>query len=72
MSGIGGQELYQQAKRRDPDLARRIIFTTGGTVSDSTRAFPQNIGAPHIPKPFLIEDLQHAIEEVLQRDEKAR
>jgi two-component system NtrC family sensor kinase len=71
MPGIGGQELYQQVKRRHPELTGRIIFITGDTISDSTYAFLQNVGNPHVTKPFMIEDLQQAVEEVLQREEEA-
>jgi DNA-binding response OmpR family regulator len=71
MPGIGGQESYQQVKKRDPELAGRIIFITGDTISDATHAFLQNVGNPHVTKPFMIEDLQQAIEDVLRREESA-
>jgi CheY-like chemotaxis protein len=56
MPGIGGQGLYQQVKKRHPELAGRIIFITGDTISDSTYAFLQNVGNPHVGKPFMVED----------------
>ena len=71
MPGIGGQELFQLVKKRKPELAKRIIFTTGDTVSDSTRVFLENTTTPHLSKPFKIEDLEQVIEEVLQRQQKA-
>jgi two-component system NtrC family sensor kinase len=66
MAGMGGPELYQHVRKRWPELADRIIFTTGDTVSHSTRSFLQNVAIPSVTKPFMIEDLQEAIEEVLE------
>lgn len=71
MPGIGGQELFQLVRKRNPELAKRIIFTTGDPISNSTRAFLQNTTTPHLSKPFMIEDLEQAIEEVLQQQQKA-
>jgi two-component system NtrC family sensor kinase len=65
MPGIGGQGLYQRVRHGHPDLAERIIFTTGDTVSRTTRAFLENVGTPYLSKPFMIEDLHSAIEEVI-------
>lgn len=70
MPGMGGQELYRQVKSKHPDLAEHVLFTTGDTVSESTRAFLRSVGTPHISKPFKIEQLQKAIERVLQREEE--
>jgi two-component system NtrC family sensor kinase len=69
MPGIGGQGLYQRLRSSHPDLARRIIFTTGDTVSRTTRAFLENVGTPYLSKPFMIEDLQRAMEEVMGNDQ---
>ncbi len=65
MPGIGGQGLYQRVRSGHPDLAKRIIFTTGDTVSHTTRSFLENVGTPYLSKPFMIEDLHRAIEEVM-------
>jgi CheY-like chemotaxis protein len=69
MPGIGGQGLYQRLRSSYPDLAKRIIFTTGDTVSRTTRAFLENVGTPYLSKPFMIEDLQRAMEEVMGNDQ---
>jgi two-component system NtrC family sensor kinase len=69
MPGIGGQGLYQSLRANHPDLAKRVIFTTGDTVSRTTRAFLENVGTPYLSKPFMIEDLQRAIEEVMGNEQ---
>ena len=71
MPGMGGQELHQQIPKRLPKLAECMIFTTGDTVSDSTRAFLQNVGTPYVTKPFPIEDWGQAIDEVLKREKRS-
>jgi two-component system NtrC family sensor kinase len=66
MPGMGGQQLYQLLRKENPALLKRLIFTTGDTISNSTRAFLQNVETPHVSKPFTIGDLQRAIEQVLR------
>jgi two-component system NtrC family sensor kinase len=65
MPGLGGQGFYHKIRSAYPQLAKRIIFTTGDTLSTATRAFLESVDAPHISKPFKIEHLQRAIEELL-------
>jgi two-component system NtrC family sensor kinase len=65
MPGLGGKGLYQKVRSAHPELASRVIFTTGDTLSPSTRAFLESTGTPTVPKPFLMEDLQRAIEDLL-------
>lgn len=69
MPGIGGQGFHRRVRASHPELAQRIVFTTGDTVSTTTRAFLENVGTPYLSKPFMIEDLQRAIEEVLGNDQ---
>jgi two-component system NtrC family sensor kinase len=65
MPGLGGKGLYQKVRSTHPELAKRVIFTTGDTLSPSTRAFLESAGTPTVPKPFMIEDLQRAIHDLL-------
>jgi two-component system NtrC family sensor kinase len=66
MPGMGGQELYLHLRSEHPELLKRLIFTTGDTISSSTRAFLQNVETPYVSKPFPIEDLERAIDEILR------
>ncbi len=65
MPGLGGKGFYRKVRTTHPELAKRIIFTTGDTLSTDTRAFLERADAPHLPKPFTIEDLQQAINDLL-------
>jgi DNA-binding response OmpR family regulator len=55
--GLGGPEIYRQAKATHPDMGKRIIFITGDTVSATTRRFLDESGAPYLDKPFELADL---------------
>ncbi|HEM61081.1 MAG TPA: response regulator, partial [Chloroflexi bacterium] len=66
MPGMGGKELYRLVRERQPGLARRFIFTTGDSMSSSTRAFLEATSCPHVTKPFTIEELRKAIEGTMQ------
>ncbi len=70
MPGLGGQGFYHQLRSAHPDLAKRVIFATGDTVSPATRAFLDSADTPHVSKPFKIEELQEAIEDVIGDDRR--
>jgi two-component system NtrC family sensor kinase len=65
MPGIGGQGFYRKVKEAYPQLAKRIIFTTGDTLSETARAFLENTEAHCVSKPFAIDDLQRAIDALI-------
>ena len=61
MPGLGGAELYHHISEQAPDLARRVIFITGDTISPDTRAFLESTGLPTVVKPFRAADIQTTI-----------
>lgn len=65
MPNMNGREFYRYVARERPDLARRIIFSTGDTASPDTQAFFREVGNPFLTKPFNIQDLLKAVEAVL-------
>jgi CheY-like chemotaxis protein len=68
MPRMNGQEFYQQAIRRKPELARRVMFLTGDVVNEETQAFLQSTGNPHLSKPFQLARVEQMVAEVLQRN----
>ncbi|MBI3450883.1 MAG: response regulator [Acidobacteria bacterium] len=66
MPTMGGRELYDTVLEMDPDLARRIIFSTGDSVSAETQAFFQKIGNPYLTKPFNLSDLYRLVHKTLR------
>lgn len=65
MPGMDGASFYRHVRQKDPELARRIIFITGDTVSPETRAFLQRVDNTVLSKPFKIGPLRDAIEALL-------
>jgi PAS domain S-box-containing protein len=66
MPGMDGREFYQEAIRRNPGLAQRVIFLTGDVVNENTRAFVDSVGAPFIGKPFHLDKVEEAVAKVLR------
>ncbi len=66
MPGMSGQQLYEEVKRRDKVLAARIIFSTGDTVSEDTRAFLEGSGNSYLQKPFEIETMRETVMAMLR------
>ena len=63
--GFSGQELYRWIEKNRPALLRRIIFVTGDSASESTRAFLEQSGRRFLMKPFSVEEYVHAVRETL-------
>ena len=66
MPEMDGQELFALIQRDFPDLAKRILFTSGDTVSSETRSFLEKAGRPYLMKPFKVEDLVEEVRKLLQ------
>ncbi len=64
MPGMDGQQLFQEIRRRWPDLARRVIFASGDTLHPDTRHFLDTSGCPCVDKPFKLEHLASAMEAI--------
>ncbi len=57
MPGLSGPELYRKLRGKKPELAARILFTTGDTVSPKTLNFLEETALPYLAKPFEMKDL---------------
>jgi len=68
MPGMDGEKLYQVLRDEHPELARRIVFLTGDTVSVNTRQFLERTGNRWLTKPFNISDVEHAVSDMLKND----
>jgi CheY-like chemotaxis protein len=63
MPEMSGMELYDALSRRDPALARKVVFLTGGAFTPAARAFLEREPVLCVEKPFELE----AIRAVLAR-----
>lgn len=66
MPHVSGYELYEEVRRLSPELAARMIFSTGDTVSEGTREFLRRTGNAYLAKPFQITVLQELVEKALE------
>jgi two-component system NtrC family sensor kinase len=65
MPGQGGVAFYRKAQEVNPHLAKRFIFITGDIASPRTEMFLSQTGCRYLAKPFSVDDLYRAVEEVL-------
>jgi CheY-like chemotaxis protein len=62
MPSGGGERLYQTLLARAPALASRVVFFTGGAVTDAARHFLLNQPQPVLLKPLDLEQLSSLAE----------
>jgi signal transduction histidine kinase len=63
MSEMSGIELHSELVRRAPELARRVVFMTGGAFTPRARAFLQAIPNRCVEKPLDLETIDDLIRE---------
>ena len=62
---MNGIELYRYLEQEHPELARRVIFTTGDVLSSNIDKFLEECKRPVLSKPFTPDQLRHMIKNVL-------
>jgi len=61
MPGLSGPKFYERLEAEYPELAKRVIFITGGVFSDVTQTFLDNSQARCLYKPFSLDSVREAI-----------
>jgi two-component system cell cycle sensor histidine kinase/response regulator CckA len=61
MPELTGMDVYDEVARRDPALASRIVFMTGGAFTERARDFLAHHDNLVLHKPFALDDLQDII-----------
>ena len=64
MPATSGMDVYEQLERSEPDLARRMIFVTGGAVTERARLFIDRPDIRSLTKPVDVTELRRAIGEL--------
>jgi signal transduction histidine kinase/CheY-like chemotaxis protein len=67
MPGMSGQELFAHLAEIDPNLVRRLIFTTGDLASPETLSFLERVGNGYLQKPFDLNAVRRTIQAMLMR-----
>jgi len=70
MPNLGGRELYERLHRDAPQVAARVVFSTGDTVRDDTMAFLEQAGRPVLHKPFKLAELRQVLATTLSGERK--
>jgi CheY-like chemotaxis protein len=65
MPAMDGQTFYGELSRRDPDLARRLVFVTGDIITGEVSEFLDRTGAASLAKPFSLIQLGETVRRVL-------
>jgi two-component system cell cycle sensor histidine kinase/response regulator CckA len=61
MPDVDGVDLHRFVAEKCPGLENRMVFITGGAFTERTKEFLERIPNLRLQKPFVAEDLQHAI-----------
>jgi DNA-binding response OmpR family regulator len=64
---MDGKQLYYYIQKRYPELAGRVIFTTGDVINSDTQSFLEETGRPFLLKPFSLDELRALVRENLRR-----
>ena len=62
---MNGIAFYRHVAASRPDLAHRVIFTTGDVLSNEIRAFLDEIKPGFLPKPFTPSQLRAVVHETM-------
>lgn len=72
MPVMDGEALYQLLRQQQPEMAKRIIFSTGDTGAVSSMQILNRLGAPVIAKPFNMDELDAVIRSVIKGQEEQK
>ncbi len=70
MPGMSGIALYEALLRENPELARRVVFISGGSLSQEEEDFLQSIGNRRLSKPFDVGTLLELVQELMAERSK--
>jgi len=64
MPRLSGREFYAWLARVRPELAQRLVFSSGDVLSPEFSEFLTEAGRPLLPKPFELSELARLVDEV--------
>jgi PAS domain S-box-containing protein len=66
MPGISGMDLFEWLQDEKPELARRVVFITGGAFTPEAEEHLRRGERPVLAKPFEPQELVRVVEEVMR------
>jgi DNA-binding NtrC family response regulator len=64
MPGVSGMDLHDRVRERRPEIASRMIFSTGDATSASVMEFVHATGCTVLQKPFELATLRETVERI--------
>jgi CheY-like chemotaxis protein len=61
MPELDGPGFFRELQRRDPDLARCVMFMTGGAVEPDVAELLFSLRVPYLRKPLSVEELRGTV-----------
>jgi len=68
MPDMTGVEFHRELERQRPDLARRVLFFTGGAFTPATAAFVRRMADRCLEKPFDVAEVRRKLAKLSSRD----
>ena len=62
---MNGKQLFQWITEKHPELANRVILTTGESFGSASEEFIEQSGRPFLPKPFTPDILIATVREAM-------
>ncbi|HVI24335.1 MAG TPA: response regulator [Myxococcales bacterium] len=67
MPEMTGMDVHADLHARDPELARRMVFLSGGAVTQRARDFYEQVPNPKLEKPFDVARLREIVQGFVER-----
>jgi PAS domain S-box-containing protein len=67
MPKVTGMDFLESVRKSEPNMAKRIIFMTGGAFTPRAREFLENLPDQYLTKPFDPETLFSAVRQCIAR-----
>jgi CheY-like chemotaxis protein len=58
---INGMQLYEYLEQKHPELTKKVVFTTGDSLSTTTKKFLDRVNRPFLFKPYTPEQIKNLI-----------
>lgn len=69
MPGCSGEQFYQRIQTEFPQMAGRVVFTSGDMLRDETQRFLAESGCPSLQKPYDLGELVRVLRSLCPADE---
>jgi PAS domain S-box-containing protein len=72
MPSLSGVELHEWLVQIDPDLAKKVVFVTGGAFTPRARDYLNKVGNHRLEKPFDIAEFRRTVDELVLKGNRVR